>query len=62
MDLLLRVLLRAAQWSRRRPSKALVITVCVTVAVALAIAAVEHFVGWPQALTLEPLPRRPVIR
>ena len=60
MDLFFRLLLNMSQWSRRRPSRHLVILVCVTVFVILAIAGIERFIGWPDALTVNKLPRNPV--
>jgi hypothetical protein len=58
----LRILVRAARLSRSRPSFALVVTVCIAIAGALASAAMERFVGWPDALTLERMPRWPAPR
>lgn len=60
MDLFLRLLLQMSRWSRQRPSRHLVILVCVTVAVILVIVGIERFIGWPDALTVNKLPRNPV--
>jgi hypothetical protein len=62
MDLFARMLLYAAKWSRRPPSRAWVIAACSAIALAVAVAVIERFVGWPDALTLEPLPRTPMMR
>lgn len=61
MDLFARLLLYMSRWSRERPSRKLVITVCVAVALILAVIAVERFVGWPEFLTVNKLPRRPML-
>ncbi|MGH6923072.1 MAG: phage tail protein [Propylenella sp.] len=61
MDLFLRLLVHMARWSRRRPRKQLVIGVCVTLLLIAAIAGIEAFIGWPEALTVERLPRNPAI-
>jgi len=53
-------LLRMARWARRPPGRRTVLLWLVVLWVALAIAGVEHFLGWPEALTLEP--RRSAVR
>jgi hypothetical protein len=62
MDIFLRLLVRMAYWSRRPPSRQFLIAAAVAISVALSIALVERFVGWPDFLTVEPLPRRPFPR
>ncbi|MBU2982293.1 hypothetical protein KO498_10790 [Lentibacter algarum] len=49
--------LRMAKWARRPPSKSRVKLVFVVLVLCLSIAAVERFIGWPEALTLEKPPR-----
>jgi hypothetical protein len=61
MDLFVRLLLHMSRWSRRRPSWQLVVGVCVTVLLIATIAGIERFIGWPEALSVEPLPRMPTI-
>jgi hypothetical protein len=61
MDLFLRLLIRMSKWSRRPPSRRFILTVAVTAAIILVVAGIEHFIGWPEALTVEGLPRRPVL-
>jgi hypothetical protein len=58
--LFFRILPRLAMWIRRPPSPRRMLLIAVVVAAALAIAGVEKFVGWPEALTVERLPRNPV--
>jgi hypothetical protein len=62
MDLFVRLLLQMAQWSRRRPKRYLVITVCIAAVVIVALVAIERFIGWPDALTVNRLPRNPMPR
>lgn len=62
MDIFLRVLIYMAQWSRRRPSRQLVITVCLAAALIAAIVGIERFIGWPAWLTVNRLPRHPMPR
>lgn len=52
-------LLRMSKWARHPPSTRMVILVAGILAVALLIAGVERFIGWPDALSMEPQPRRP---
>ncbi len=58
--LIFRLLPRLAMWIRRPPSPRRMLIIAVVVAAALAIAGIERFVGWPEALTVEKLPRNPV--
>lgn len=51
-------LLRIALRVRRRPSRRWLIAAGTAIATAVAIVAIEHFVGWPEALRLEPTSRR----
>ena len=60
MDIFARLLVRMAYWSRHPPSRHYLIAMTVAVAAALAIVLVEQFVGWPEFLTIEPLPRGPL--
>ncbi|MGQ7793973.1 hypothetical protein ACUN0C_16315 [Faunimonas sp. B44] len=52
------LLLRMAYWIRRRPSRRWLIAAGTAIAAAVAIVAIEHLVGWPEALKLEPTSRR----
>jgi len=61
MDVFARLLLYMSRWSRERPSRNLVITVCIAVAMILVVVSFEHFVGWPEFLTVNKLPRRPML-
>ena len=58
--LIFRILPRLAMWIRRPPSPRRMLIIAVVVAAALAIAGIEKYVGWPDALTVERLPRNPV--
>ncbi len=49
--------LRMAKWARHPPSAARVKLVFAVVAACLVLVAVERFIGWPDALTLEKQPR-----
>ncbi|SLN41789.1 hypothetical protein AQS8620_01638 [Aquimixticola soesokkakensis] len=53
-------LLRAARWARKPPSAKRVKLVLGVVAICLVLVAIEHVVGWPEALTIES-PRKPVL-
>ncbi|WP_102107172.1 hypothetical protein [Oceaniglobus roseus] len=55
-------LLRAAQWARHPPSPRRVKLVLAVIAICLILLAIEHFVGWPEALSLDPARRAPVLR
>jgi hypothetical protein len=46
-------LVRLRRWLRHSPSPRLVIVVLGVVGVMLGLAAVEHFLGWPEALTVD---------
>jgi hypothetical protein len=61
MDLFVRLLVYMSRWSRRRPTRHLIIGVCATFLLLAVIAGIERFVGWPEALTVSPLPRTPTI-
>ncbi len=43
--------LRMAKWARRPPSQRQVVLVVSVVAICLAVAGIEWFFGWPEALT-----------
>ena len=49
-----RRLVRTAKWARHPPSLKMVIMVFSIVAIGLLIAVIEHFVGWPERLTINP--------
>lgn len=53
-------LLRMARWARRPPGPRTVRLWLVVIGAGLAIAGIEVFFGWPEALTLEP--RRSILR
>ncbi|MET4127188.1 hypothetical protein [Roseovarius sp. MBR-6] len=53
-------LLRLARWARRPPGPRTVRLWLIVIGIALTIAGIEFFLGWPEALTLEP--RRSVFR
>jgi len=55
----IRQLLRMSRWARHPPSTKMVIMVAGIVVFGLLIAGIEHFVGWPDFLTLDVQPRRP---
>jgi len=62
MDIFVRILVEMAQWSRRRPSRALILTICVVAAAIAVIVGVERLAGWPEMLTVSKLPRNPALR
>lgn len=58
--LFFRILPRLAIWIRRPPSPRRMLLIAVVVAAALVLVGIEKYVGWPEALTVERLPRNPV--
>lgn len=46
---------RMAKWARHPPSARRVRLVLVVLALCLALAAIEHWIGWPDALTVNKL-------
>lgn len=52
-------LLRMAKWVRHPPSAARVRLVLGIVAASLVIFGIEYFWGWPEALTVNKIPRQP---
>jgi hypothetical protein len=60
MDIFLRYLVRMAYWARHPPSKQFLVAAAIAVGAALAIGLFEHYLGWPEWLTVEPLPRSPM--
>ena len=58
----MRWLLRAYRWVRNSPSPRTVKLILALIAALLALAAVEHFIGWPDALTPSGDPRGRVPR
>jgi hypothetical protein len=55
--LIFRILPRLAMWVRRPPSPRQMLIYAVVIAAALAIVGIEKYVGWPDALTVERVPR-----
>ena len=53
-------LLRMARWARRPPGWRPVRLWLIVIGIGLALFGIEHVLGWPEALTLEP--RRSVLR
>jgi len=53
-------LVRMARWARRPPGPRTVKLWLSVIGIALVIAGIELFFGWPEALTLEP--RRSILR
>ena len=49
--------LRMSQWARNPPSAKKVMLVLGVIAFCLALYAVERWIGWPEALTVERMPR-----
>jgi len=47
-------LFRMARWARFPPSERRVKFVVAIVAMCLALAAIEYFIGWPEALSIPP--------
>ena len=54
----LRQFLRMARWARNPPSERRVILGLVVLGLCIALYAIERLVGWPDWLTVTPLPRR----
>ncbi|WP_114965034.1 hypothetical protein [Alkalilacustris brevis] len=46
-------LVRLRRWAQHPPSKRMMMLIAGIIAVALGLAAVEHFFGWPEALTVD---------
>ncbi len=53
----LRWFLRASRWARNPPSDKRVKLVFGLIAVCLVLAGIEHFIGWPDILTVDRPPR-----
>ncbi|WP_322865898.1 hypothetical protein U5922_006640 [Aquicoccus sp. G2-2] len=53
-----RQFLRMSRWARHPPSATRVKLVAAILAVMLVVAGIEHFIGWPEFLTLDPRPPR----
>ena len=53
----IRHLMRMAKWARRPPSMRQVKIGAAILALCFAIFAVEYFIGWPEALTIERAPK-----
>ena len=49
--------LRMARWARNPPSTQQVVLVIAVIALCLGLYAVERWIGWPDALTVEKLRR-----
>jgi hypothetical protein len=54
VDLFTRLLLRAAIWVRKPPSRRTIIAVAIAIGAALLIVAIEYAFGWPDWLTVAP--------
>ncbi|MCJ7873801.1 hypothetical protein [Phaeobacter sp. J2-8] len=54
-------LLRMSRWARNPPSARKVMLVFGVIAACLVLYAIEKWIGWPDALTAERLPRRGII-
>lgn len=54
--------LRMAIWVRRPPSARRVLLVLGAIGLCVALFAIERWIGWPEALTLEPVWRAPTMR
>ncbi|MFK7938194.1 MAG: hypothetical protein AB8B82_02355 [Roseovarius sp.] len=48
-----RWLFRMKRWAQNPPSQSRVIFVFAIIAICLSLAAVEYFIGWPDALSIE---------
>ena len=62
MDQFTRLLIQLSQLARRPPSCNTVIAVCVAVVLIILIVGTERFIGWPDALSVNKLPRNPMVR
>ena len=52
-----RLLVRMSLWVRRPPSREWLTAAIVVLIVAIVLVAIERTVGWPDALTVERMPR-----
>lgn len=52
-------LLRAKRWAQNPPSAGRVKLVFAVIAICLVIAGVEHFIGWPDWMTVNSLRQKP---
>ena len=59
MDRFFRLLPRLAIWIRRPPSRRRLLILAITLGAALAIAGIEKYVGWPDSMRVERMPRTP---
>ena len=62
MDGLFQLFLRMALWVRQPPSRQQVIVMAIVVVVAAFCLGFEALFGWPEALTVERLPRHILVR
>jgi hypothetical protein len=51
--------IRMSQWARHPPSWGQVKLYAAVIAACLVLVAVERFIGWPDWLTVERMPKRP---
>ncbi|HEX2256819.1 MAG TPA: hypothetical protein VHG92_09000 [Afifellaceae bacterium] len=59
MDLIARLLVRMARWSRKPPSTRWLIAAGAAIALSVLLVLIEVYAGWPDALRVERLPRFP---
>lgn len=52
--------LRMAKWARQPPSRKRLMATFAALGLVAALALIEYFVGWPEALTLDPARSRPL--
>ena len=52
-------LLRAKQWAKKPPSAGRVKLVFAVIAICLVVVGIEHFIGWPDWMTVDRLRQKP---
>jgi hypothetical protein len=58
MDPMTRLFIQMAQWLRNPPSRSYLYILAIVIAVAVSLALVERYVGWPDWARSEPVPIR----
>ena len=58
MDPMTRLLIRLAQWFRNPPPRSRIVLMLAVVAIAIGIALIERYVGWPEWARTESVPIR----
>ncbi len=58
MDFFTRLLIQMMQWLRNPPSRSYLWILAIVIAIAVSLALIERYVGWPDWARTEPVPIR----